>query len=147
MVAFSLAPRYRLDDEQPWLVGIDPLRRYWISVNGEDNLTLVIPGFQAESLAALREAIHTLRGMEAGDYAEFPTALDTPLTIHCIADNCFAVAGQVNASWVCHLFDQETLESLIMTAHPDWKCAPHHVDLGRQILVGAWQQAAIAKAA
>jgi hypothetical protein len=41
---FPLAPRYRLDDEQPWLEGIDPSRHYWIKVNSHATLIVAIPG-------------------------------------------------------------------------------------------------------
>jgi hypothetical protein len=37
---FTLSPRYRLDDELPWLEGIDPSRHYWIRVNGERKITV-----------------------------------------------------------------------------------------------------------
>ena len=42
--SFPLAPRYRLDDEDAWLVGIDPLRRYWFAANGDETIQVVVPG-------------------------------------------------------------------------------------------------------
>jgi len=48
---------------------------------------------------------------------------------------------------VWHLFDYESLESLLMTAHPDWRCAPEHLALGRSLLSVAFEQPAAAKVA
>jgi hypothetical protein len=45
----SLAPRYRLDDDSPWLKGIDPLRRYWICVNGDPRSMRVLSGLSTQS--------------------------------------------------------------------------------------------------
>jgi hypothetical protein len=50
----SLAPRYCLDDESPWLRGIDPLRRYWICVNGDPRSLRVMSGLATQSEAALK---------------------------------------------------------------------------------------------
>lgn len=64
--------------------------------------------------------------------------------IHCISDNCFAIEMEVGGALVWHLFDEETLESLLMTSHPDWQCAPKDMELGRQMLASLWQQPAVA---
>ena len=37
---FTLSPRYRLDNELPWLEGIDLSRYYWIRVNKERKITV-----------------------------------------------------------------------------------------------------------
>lgn len=144
---FSLAPRYHLDDDLNWLVGIDPLRRYWIRVNGEDGLTVAIPGLLGEDFDAFRDAILQVRRLASGDTVSLPTGSSQQLTVRCIAPNCYGVAGTVAGAAVTHLFDQESLESLLMTAHPDWKCAPEHVTLGRRVLMQAWAQPTAAKAA
>jgi hypothetical protein len=59
-------------------------------------------------------------------------------TIHCISQNCYAIATEIAGAPIWHLFDQETLESLLMTGHPDWKCSPKDVDLGRRMLARSW---------
>ena len=147
MHTLPLAPRYRLDDEQPWLVGIDPIRRYWLAVNGNDAVTLAIPGLVVSSVSELRDIILTFRGMTPGEQLKLPTFGEDALVIHCVGDNCFAVEGVVQSAPTSHLFDQETLESLLRTAHPDWQCAPAHLDLGKRFLSLAWQEPAAVKAA
>ncbi len=136
-----LAPRYRLDDAQPWLEGIDPVRNYWVQVNGDAQATVMIPGLAVQSLAELRLAIHQFRDLQAGDRMVVVRAGQS-YAIHCVGENCYAVEGQVHGAAVWHLFDQETLESLLMTAHPDWKCAPKDVELGRRLLLMSLNQPA-----
>lgn len=144
---FPLVPRYRLDDEQEWLVGIDPLRRYWISVNSSELITVVVPGLNAAQFEAFRKSILNFRAMSAGQSIELPTITESPLVITCISKNCYALKGEINGAGVSHLFDHESLEALLMTAHPDWQCAPHHEELGRQMLSLCWQQPAANKVA
>lgn len=144
---FPLVPRYRLDDEQAWLVGIDPLRRYWLLVNGDESTPVILPGLNTEDFDAFRAAILTFREMTAGDTLRLPTAMGTELVVKCVSKNCFVIDTDVNGHPATHLFDQESLESLLMTAHPDWRCAPHHKDLGRQMLSLSWEQPAAMKAA
>lgn len=140
MFGLPLSPRYRLDDEHPWLVGIDPIRRYWIQINGEASMTIALAGLQTESFEDFRNAILDFRAMEPGTSLSLLTALDNTLDIHCIADNCFAVEGTCHGAAVVHLFDRESIESLLMTAHPDWRCAPEHLHLGRNLLTMSWQE-------
>lgn len=142
-----LAPRYRLDDQQPWLVGIDPIGRYWIAVNGDAALMVAVAGLQISSFDAFHAALLFFRRMAPGEQLELPAATGLPLEIHCISENYFAVAGQIQSQPVFHLFDREALESLLMTAHPDWQCAPQHVDLGRRMLALAWEQPSYHQAA
>lgn len=142
-----LSPRYRLDDEQPWLVGIDPIRRYWIQVNGEAERTVALPGLCPETLKAFREAVLSFRAMVPGMSLSLPTAMAEPFDICCVSENCFAVSSVIAGAEVSHLFDRETLESLLMTAHPDWRCSPEHVYLGRRIVSMAWQQPVAEKVA
>jgi hypothetical protein len=137
---FPLAPRYRLDDEQYWLVGIDPMRRYWLLVNSEAALTVTIPGLSVEAFSEFRDAILAFRNLNIGESITLPTAIACKLVITCVSKNCYAIASDVNGYPVSHLFDHESLESLLMTAHPDWKCAPHHKELGRQLLSVAWNK-------
>ncbi len=48
----SLAPRYRLDDDSSWLLAIDPVRRYWIAINGDERLSTEIAGLLASELGS-----------------------------------------------------------------------------------------------
>jgi hypothetical protein len=144
---FPLVPRYRLDDEQAWLIGIDPLRRYWLLVNGAEQMPIIVPGLNTEDFEQFREAILAFRGMDAGMCLELSTTSGMPLVVTCISKNCYSFESEVDGYPATHLFDQESLESLLMTAHPDWRCAPHHEELGRQLLSLSWYQPAAAKAA
>jgi hypothetical protein len=144
---FPLVPRYRLDDEQTWLVGIDPLRRYWLLVNGDEAKPIILPGLSINDFDQFRQAILAFRGLVAGDTLDLPTATGDVLTIRCASKNCFAIDFDVDGYLATHLFDQESLESLLMTAHPDWRCAPHHRDLGREMLSLSWHQPAAEKTA
>ncbi|MBE9139580.1 hypothetical protein IQ254_20665 [Nodosilinea sp. LEGE 07088] len=143
----SLAPRYRLDDESPWLQGIDPLRRYWIYVNGDGRSVRALSGLTTQGSEAFKQAIGSFRALSTGQELTLPTELGDRLTIHCVATNCYAIADTSTSAEVWHLFDAESLESLLLTAHPDWQCAPQHLNLGRSLLTAAWGQPAIVKAA
>ncbi|UIE37168.1 hypothetical protein [Leptodesmis sichuanensis] len=134
---FPLAPRYRLDDEQPWLEGIDPSRHYWIRVNGHADLIVAIPGLAFSTMDAFRETILAFRSLQPGETMALSRVAST-CTIHCISQNCYAIATEIAGAPIWHLFDQETLESLLMTGHPDWKCSPKDVDLGRRMLARSW---------
>lgn len=140
---FILAPRYRLDDESPWLEGIDPSRHYWIAVNGNPEIKVVIPGLTVSSLLEWKQTLRKFRSLQPGGRLEL-VRIASCCTIHCISTNCYAIATEVAGAPVWHLFDQETLDSLLMTAHPDWQCAPKDIDLGRQLLARSWQQVAAA---
>ncbi|MBE9111252.1 hypothetical protein IQ273_17745 [Nodosilinea sp. LEGE 07298] len=143
----SLAPRYRLDDVSPWLKGIDPLRRYWICANGDPRAMRVLPGLSAQSVEAFKQAIWGFRSLTIGQELALPAGMSDRLTIYCVAENCYAIADSSTGAEVWHLFDAESLESLLLTAHPDWQCAPEHLNLGRSLLTAAWGQAAVPKAA
>jgi len=140
---FPLAPRYRLDDDSVWLEGIDPSRNYWIWVNGESTLSLALPGLLGSSLDAFKSMMRQFRALEPGESMPLLRAAEQ-VTLHCISPNCYAVEDTVNNALVWHLFDQETLDSLLMTGHPDWQCAPRDVDLGRRQLLRSWQQSTAA---
>ena len=142
---FPLVPRYRLDDEQVWLVGIDPLRRYWLLVNGDEAKPIILPGLSTSDFDQFRKAILSFRDMAAGDALAMPTSTGTTLTVRCASKNCFAIDCDVDGYPATHLFDQESLESLLMTAHPDWQCAPHHRELGRKTLSLSWNQPTVSK--
>ena len=136
---FSLTPRYRLDDQSPWLVGIDPLRRYWLMVNGEESLSLAIPGLLTTEFAEFRETILKFRGLTAGKTLSLSSSRDGQEThIHCVGDNCYAL--EVVNTYIWHIFDRETLESLLMSAHPDWQCSSADLELGRRLLNQSWEQ-------
>ncbi|PSN12149.1 hypothetical protein C7293_21460 [filamentous cyanobacterium CCT1] len=143
----SLAPRYRLDDESPWLKGIDPLRRYWICVNGDQRAMRVLPGLSTQSVEAFKQAIRGFRYLAIGQELTLPAGMSDRITLYCVAENCYAIADKSTEAEVWHLFDAESLESLLLTAHPDWQCAPEHLNLGRSLLTAAWGQPAVPKAA
>lgn len=128
---FPLAPRYRLDDEQPWLRGIDPSRRYWLWINGEQNCCTTVPGLSPSSFAEFKETVLRFRALEPGETLQLSRIVDAP-EIHCISSNCYAIATRHQEAPIWHLFDRESLESLLMTAHPDWQCSPKDVALGRE---------------
>ncbi|WP_416669178.1 hypothetical protein [Egbenema bharatensis] len=139
---FPLSPRYRLDDELPWLVGVDPVRRYWINVNGDESQVVTIPGLLT-SVTEFKRTVLAFRALLPGETLTLST-YSTPTQIYCIAENCYAIAGEVNGAAIWHLFDQETIESFLMTAHPDWQCSPEDVELGRNHLLRSFEQAAVA---
>lgn len=144
VASFCLSPRYRLDDELPWLVGIDPSRHYWIAVNGDKSLTVAIPGVTVTSVRELKQFMHQFRSLQPGEQMTL-ARIANDCTIHCVSPNCYAIASQINGASVWHLFDEETLDSLLMTSHPDWQCAPSDIDLGRKILMRSFEQAAVSK--
>ena len=136
---FILSPRYRLDDESPWLEGIDPSRHYWISVNSDAGFEVAIPGLCVSSRQEWKQSIRQFRSLQPGEQMDL-VRIANRCTIHCISDNCYAIAADVAGAPVWHLFDKETLDSLLMTSHPDWQCAPKDMDLGRQLLARSLQQ-------
>ncbi len=141
---FCLSPRYRLDDESRWLEGIDPSRHYWIAVNGEKKVTLALPGLIVSSMEEFKQVIRKFRSLQPGEILNL-ARISSRCLIRCISNNCYAIEAEVNHAPVCHLFDQETLESLLMTAHPDWQCAPSDIDLGRKLLLRSLAQPSFSK--
>ena len=139
-LALSLTPRYTLDDESPWLLGIDPVRRYWIHVNGDQSATIIIPGLLIPSLETLKEAIQSFRSLPVGATLTLPTCTGERLTIHHPTDNLYAIPHAVDGWNAWHIFDSETVEAFLLTAHPDWKCAPQDLSLGRDLIAQAWAQ-------
>ncbi|ARV62077.1 hypothetical protein BZZ01_28690 [Nostocales cyanobacterium HT-58-2] len=139
-----LSPRYRLDDELPWLEGIDPSRHYWVAVNGDKDLIVAIAGLTVSSMGELKQIIREFRSLQPGEHMTLARVASVS-TIHCVSQNCYAIAAQINEALVWHLFDQETLESLLKTAHPDWQCAPKDIELGRKLLIRSFQQAEVTK--
>lgn len=127
---FPLAPRYRNLDSQGWLEGIDPGRNYWIKVNGEQTAIASLPGLISSNLSQFKENIFLFRGLQEGQTMRLER-IGRCGTIHCISKNCYAVEDTVNGAAVWHLFDKETMESLLMTSHPNWKCSAKDLDLGR----------------
>ncbi|HEY9637141.1 MAG TPA: hypothetical protein V6D14_27320 [Coleofasciculaceae cyanobacterium] len=45
---------------------------------------------------------------------------------------------------IFHLFDQETLDSLLMMAHPDWQCTPKDINLVQQLLAHSLEKVSVA---
>jgi hypothetical protein len=139
-----LSPRYRLDDESPWLVGIDPSRHYWIQVNGNSNLTIVIPGLLISSMDEMKRVMKQFRSLQPGEQMILERVANT-CKIFCVSSNCYAIETEINHAQVWHLFDEETLDSLLMSAHPDWQCAADDIELGRKLLIRSLQQATAVK--
>ncbi len=137
MPLFPLVPRYRLDDDHPWLEGIDPSRHYWLMVNGDTSQVVAIPGLTVASAEEFKAAILQFRALQPGEEMQIQRAADR-CTLICISQNCYAIATDVDGAPVWHLFDQESLESLLRTSHPDWRCAPRDVELGRRLLTRSW---------
>lgn len=140
---FILSPRYRLDDQSPWLQGIDPSRHYWMMVNGDREIEVAIPGLAVLSIDEWKQNIVQFRSLEPNQQMAIDRAADSCL-ITCISSNCYAIEHQINGAAVWHLFDRESMESLLMTAHPDWQCAPQHLDLGRKLLNKTFAQPSVA---
>ena len=143
MQPLTLSPRYRLDDQITWLEGIDPSRRYWLAVNGDKNLTVIIPGLCVPSIQELKETILKLRSLEPQETMVVKRAVGR-LVIHCISENCYAIQERVKGALTWHLFDKESLESLLLTSHPDWVPSQKDVELGRKVLEMAFEQPAYA---
>ncbi len=141
---FILSPRYRLDDESIWLEGIDPSRNYWIYINGEANTATLIPGLIVSSVMDLRQVMQQFRSLQPQEQMTVARAAAN-LTIHCVSSNCYAIEAEFAGAPLWHLFDQETLTSLLMTSHPDWQCAPKDIELGRKLLLRSLGQATTAK--
>jgi hypothetical protein len=141
---FCLSPRYRLDDELSWLEGIDPSRRYWIAVNGERNLTIALPGFLESNLDQFKKVIRQFRSLQPGEAINL-IRVSSSCLVHCISVNCYAIEASIDNAPVWHLFDKETLESLLMTAHPDWQCASSGIELGRKLLMESLAQTPVDK--
>lgn len=139
---FPLAPRYRLDDELPWLEGIDPLRHYWIRLNGSEEV-IAIPGLVVDTFEDFKQKIRAFRALQPGDCLSL-SQFSASYLIRCISQNCYAIEASVHGAAVWHLFDQETLESLLMTGHPDWQCATKDLELGRRLLIRSWSQSTAA---
>lgn len=141
---FCLSPRYRLDDESPWLTGIDPSRHYWIAVNGDPKVMMAVPGLIVSSINEFKEIICKFRSLEPGEMMSL-ARVSNRCMIRCISRNCYAVEARINDAPVWHLFDTETLDSLLMTAHPDWRCASADIELGRKLLLRSLSQPAAVK--
>ena len=138
-----LAPRYSLDNVSFWLKGIDSSRYYWINVNGDTNFEVAIPGLTVTSFSEWKDIIVRFRFLEIQESLTIKRPMGG-CVIHCISSNCYAVESKVNNAPVWHLFDRESLESLLMTSHPDWNCMPKDVNLGRRMLARSYCQVAVA---
>ncbi|MEL4894317.1 hypothetical protein [Crocosphaera sp. Alani8] len=134
-----LSPCYRLDDEINWLDGIDPLRRYWLAVNGDNHIKAVIPGLCVTSCQELKETILKLRGLLYQETMVIKRS-SGKLAINRVSDNCYAIQGRVEGALTWHLFDKEAIESLLLTSHPDWVPSKRDIELGRKLLQSAFEQ-------
>ncbi|MGK7931483.1 MAG: hypothetical protein AB4041_08615 [Microcystaceae cyanobacterium] len=139
--SFILAPRYRLDDESPWLEGVDPCQYYWIWVNGDPQLQVVISGLRASSVQELKTVIKQVQSLQAGEIMRIQRTKED-FILHCVGDNCYAIEGHIQGALIWHLFDKEALESLLMTSHPDWLPSPKGIELGRNRLKQSFAQPA-----
>ncbi|MDJ0731725.1 MAG: hypothetical protein QNJ33_17215 [Crocosphaera sp.] len=138
-----LSPRYRLDDEITWLEGIDPSRRYWLAVNGDRRAKVIIPGLYVSSSQELKDAILRFRALQPQETMVIKRPFGR-LIIRCVSINCYAIEGRVEGALTWHLFDKETLESLLLTSHPDWVPSQRDIELGRQLLQLSFEQPAYA---
>ncbi len=139
----SLAPRYRLDEDSSWLLAIDPVRRYWIAINGDERLSTEIAGLLTSDQQKFREVILQFRALTPGLTLSLPTYREET-SIYCVATNCYAIADEVSGAEVWHLFDRETLESLLMTAHADWIPNTKDLERSRQLLSKSWEKSLVA---
>lgn len=139
----SLAPRYRFNDRSIWLVGIDPARNYWLNLNGDRHRPTLLPGFTTTSAIIWQQVFKQFRSLQPTEKMIIARTAGV-FTIHCLSRDCYAIASEVNHAPVWHLFDRDSLESLLASAHPDWTCTPQDVDLGRQMIERAFTQDAIA---
>ncbi len=142
-MTISLAPRYRLDDDSSWLLAIDPVRRYWIAINGNEKLSTDISGLLTSDKQKFRDIILQFRDLVPGETLNLPTYKEKA-QIYCVTTNCYAVVDEVSEAKVWHLFDRETLESLLMTAHSDWIPNPKDIERSRQLLSQSWEKSLVA---
>ena len=142
-MTFCLTPRYNLNDNSSWLLSIDPLRRCWIAVNGSQEFTLGISGLLTSQTQIFRDTVLQFRALTPGQTLCFSTYSE-PTQIYCVSSNCYAIVGQVMGAEVWHLFDRETMESLLMTAHPDWIPSPGDIERSRELLSTSWEQSLVA---
>jgi hypothetical protein len=136
--AFVLSPRYSLDAAN-WLEGIDPSRHYWLWVNGEQQVQVIIPGLIVSSTEELREVMGQFRSLQPGESLKLARIVES-CKIHCVSSNCYGIEGRVAGALVWHLFDRETMESLLMAAHPDWIPSEKDLELGRKALMRSLAQ-------
>lgn len=139
----TVIPRYQLDDQIPWLEGIDPLRNYWLAVNGDRAQIVSLPGLASDSFTAFKQTMRHFRSLNPGESMLIGNS-DRFSKIICISANCYAYEDYLNEAPVWHLFDFESLDSLLMSAHPDWQCSPKDLLLGRTHLEASWQTTAVA---
>ena len=139
----SLVTCYRLDDDSSWLLAIDPVRRYWIAINGDERLSTEIAGLLASEPQKFREIILQFRALTPGLTLSLPTYREET-SIYCVATNCYAIVDEVSEAEVWHLFDRETLESLLMTAHADWIPNTKDIERSRQLLSKSWEKSLVA---
>jgi hypothetical protein len=85
------------------------------------------------SASEFKQAILYWRSLQPGDQMTIERAAGSCI-LYCISENCYAIEDQNAPIKVWHLFDQETIESLLMTSHPDWKCSAKDLELGRELL-------------
>lgn len=132
---FVVAPRYRLDDESQWLRGIDPSRQYHLWINGERTFTTTLPGLLTTHLREWQQILRQFRQLQPQDQMTLERLGMPALEIHCLSANCYAIATTYQGAEVWHLFDQEALESLVMTGHPEWQGGSKSLELGREALI------------
>jgi hypothetical protein len=149
--ALSLSPCYRLADQQNWLNWLDP-HHSWIKVNGCAELKVRLPGLAAASVEEFRSVLRQFRALQPGSELQLIRSASVT-TIYCVSDSCYAVFGQVNAAPIgaidspigevpiLHLFDPETLESLLHASCPDSSGRPQTSDGAHCWLSQSWERA------
>ena len=143
LMTHCLTPRYNLDDNSTWLLSIDPIRRYWVAINGDEKFSLGINGLFTSKKEVFRETVLEFRDLTPGQTMYLST-YNEPTQIHCVSSNCYAIADHVMGAEVWHLFDRESLESLLMTAHPNWIPSPEDIAKSRALLSKSWEKSLVA---
>jgi hypothetical protein len=153
--ALSLSPRYCLNDQQNWLNWLDP-HHSWIRVNGCADLKVRLPGLAAASGEEFRSVLRQLRALQPGSELQLIRSASVT-TIYRVSDSCYAIFGQVNDPIngpidgltngpigdvpIMHLFDPETLESLLHASYPDGSGRPQTLDWEHCWLSQSWERA------
>lgn len=106
-------------------------------------MEVVIPGLIVSSIEELKAAMQQFRSLQPNETMKI-TRVSGSCTLYCINQNCYAIEGRVKGALTWHLFDKESLESLLLTSHPNWLPSPSDIELGRKLLARAFEQPAYA---
>ncbi|MFP3786816.1 hypothetical protein, partial [Burkholderia sp. SIMBA_024] len=73
----------------PWLEGIDPLRNYWIAVNGDQSQIVTLLGLTAASFEEFKQVMRRFRSLKSGETLLLGNSEQSG-KIMCISSNCYA---------------------------------------------------------